>query len=269
MRIAATALAVLAMAASPGVGNELHITGSNVFGETLGPRLVKSFTRANPNIAVTLRRPGTTEGIAALTGGRADIAPSSRLPDRREKNAARTVGAEIVAAPVASYVVRVIIHASNPVKSLTSAQVADIFSGSITHWKQVGGPDASINLFVLNHRTGARAGFREVAMDGRDYASTAQALPSYAEIVQQVSTDPYGLGYTSLGPLPGRVVAVSVDGVTPSADSVKDRTYPFFRPLWLCTLRERSPPPPAASSISSPRLPAAVSSPALAMPHLD
>ena len=244
MKHALTALALLATAALAGAAApadaDLRITGSNVFGETLAPRLVRSFTRLHPDLVVSLRRPGSSDGLQALIEGKADIAPTSRLPDRREQRAARAVArTEIVAHPAAIYAVRVIVHESNPVKSLTAAQVRDLFSGRITNWKQVGGPDMPVHVFVLGTNTGARAGFQEVAMDGRNYARTALALPDYGEIAHRVSTQASGLGYTALGPLPERVVAVSVNGVAPATATIRDGTYPFARPLWLCTLRGR------------------------------
>jgi phosphate transport system substrate-binding protein len=225
--------------AAPATG-ELRINGSNVFGETLGPRLVRSFTQANRDLVVSLRRPGTAEGLQALVEGKADIAPTSRLPDRREQRAARAAArTEIVAHPAAIYAVRIIVHESNPVKSLTAAQVRDLFSGRITNWKQVGGHDMPVQVFVLGTNTGARAGFQEVAMNGRNYARTALALPDYGEIAHRVSTQASGLGYTALGPLPERVVAVPVNGIAPTPATIREGNYPFARPLWLCTLRGR------------------------------
>lgn len=235
------AAAILLAATASLSAAELRITGSNVFGETLGPRLVKTFSMANPDVLVALRRPGTGAGLEALIAGRADIAPASRLPDRREQRAARAAGVEIVPTPVASYAVRIITHESNPVKSLTSAQVRNIFSGRVKNWKQLGGPDAPIRLFVLGTNTGARAGFREVALGGRDYAPSAVAAKDYAQIAFLVSTQVFSLGYTALGPLPERVVAVPVDGIPATPATVRDGSYPFARPLWLCTLRGREP----------------------------
>lgn len=243
MKHAIAAFALLAAVACTGnaapATGELRINGSNVFGETLAPRLVRAFTRAHPDLVVSLRRPGTAEGLQALVEGKADIAPTSRLPDRREQRAARAARTEIVAHPAAIYAVRIIVHESNPVKSLTAAQVRDLFSGRITNWKQVGGPDMPVQVFVLGTNTGARAGFREVAMDGRNYARTALALPDYGDIAHRVSTQASGLGYTALGPLPERVVAVPVNGIAPTTATIRDGNYPFARPLWLCTLRGR------------------------------
>lgn len=239
MKRTALPLALLLTAAFAVHGGELRITGSNVFGETLGPRLVKSFTRTHPDVTVALRRPGTAEGLQALISGRADIAPASRPPTRGENRRAREAGTGIRMTPAASYVVRIITHESNPVKSLTAGQVRDIFSGRITNWKKVGGHDAPIHVFVLGSHTGARAGFREIAMDGRDYSASAMPLPGYEEIAFRVSVQAHGIGYTALGPLPERVAAVRVDGVAPSAASIRDRTYPFQRPITLCTLDGR------------------------------
>lgn len=238
MKTLAAGLVLLA-AALTAAASDLRITGSNVFGEDLGPRLVKAFTRANPDIMVALRRPGTGAGLEALLAGSADLAPASRLPDRTEQRAARAAGVVIVPHPLASYAVRIVVHESNPVRNLTASQVSRIFAGRITNWKKVGGPDMPIRLFVLGPHTGARAGFREVAMAGRPYADTAMSLPDYRDIAFRVSVDVAGIGYTGLGPLPERVVGLSVGGVTPTPATIRDRTYPFVRPLWLCTLQGR------------------------------
>ena len=86
-------LSFAALALSPAAAQQtLRIVGSNTFGEKLGPQLVRGFERANPDISVSLKRPGSGPGLVALLAGEPDIAPTSRPANRAELQAARKAG---------------------------------------------------------------------------------------------------------------------------------------------------------------------------------
>ena len=214
----------------------LRIEGSNTFGEKLGPLLVTAFEGKNPGIRVALKRPGSGPGLLALIAGRTDIAPTSRPANRAELQTAKKAGVRLVPQAIGSYGVAVVVNAKNPVTNLKPSQVRAIFSGKITNWNQLRGPDQPINLVVLGPQTGARAGFQNLAMRGDDYAATATALPDYATIVAAVAADPFAIGYSDIRSLPAGTRSMLINGEPANAMSIYEQVYPYASPLYLYTL---------------------------------
>ena len=214
----------------------LRIEGSNTFGEKLGPLLVTAFEGKNPEIRVALKRPGSGPGLLALIAGRTDIAPTSRPANRAELQAAKKAGVRLVPQAIGSYGVAVVVNAKNPVTNLKPSQVRAIFSGKITRWNQLRGPDQPINLAVLGPQTGARAGFQNLAMRGDDYAATATALPDYAAMVAAVAADPFAIGYSDIRSLPPGTRTVLINGEPANAMAIYEQVYPYASPLYLYTL---------------------------------
>lgn len=236
--------AILAAAASlaQAAPEPLRITGSNTFGEKLGPLLVAGFQRKNPEIAVDLKRPGSGRGLAALLAGEADIAPTSRPANRTELQAAKKAGAKLLPRTIGSYGVAVIVNAANPVKNLKPAQVRAIFDGKIASWGKVRGPGKPVNVYILDKTTGARAGFQDLAMRGDDYAASAKALPDYASIVAAVAKDPDAIGYADMGPLPAGVRPLLINGQPANGAAIYEQVYPYANTLYLYTLEGRERP---------------------------
>jgi len=228
----AAALALTTAAAQ----TPLRIEGSNTFGEKLGPLLVTAFQGKNPGIRVALKRPGSGPGLLALIAGRTDIAPTSRPANRAELQAAKKAGVRLVPQAIGSYGVAVVVNAQNPVTNLKPSQVRAIFSGKITNWNQLRGPDQPIHLVVLGPKTGARAGFQNLAMRGDDYAATATARPDYATIVAAVAADPFAIGYSDMRSLPRGTRSMLINGEPANAVAIYEQVYPYASPLYLYTL---------------------------------
>jgi len=218
----------------------LRITGSNTFGEKLGPLLVAGFKSKNPGIGVELKRPGSGEGLAALVAGEADIAPTSRPANRAELQAAKKAGAKLLPQSIGNYGVAIIVNEANPVKNLKPSQVRALFNGKTSNWSKVRGANKPVNVFVLGPNTGARAGFQALAMRGDAYAATAKALPDYASIVAAVAKDPNAIGYADMGPLPAGVRAVLINGEPANSAAIYEQVYPYANTLYLYTLEGRA-----------------------------
>ena len=217
----------------------LRITGSNTFGEKLGPLLVSGFKRNYPGINVDLKRPGSGPGLKALIGGDADIAPTSRPANRGELQAAKKAGVKLLPQTIGSYGVAVIVNAANPVKNLRPAQVRGIFNGQLANWSKVRGPGSPINVYVLDENTGARAGFQDLAMRGDAYTAAAKSLPDYASIAAAVAKDPYGIGYVDMGPLPQGVRPLLINGQPANSAAIYEQVYPYANTLYLYALKGR------------------------------
>jgi len=225
-----------------GQADTLRITGSNTFGEKLGPLLVSGFERKHPDADVILKRPGSSAGLAALIAGQTDIAPTSRPANAGELRAAKKAGFTLLPQNIGSYGVAVIVNAANPVKNLKAAQIRSLFNGKTTTWSKVRGADRPVNLYILDNKTGARAGFQDLAMRGDDYAASAKALPDYAAIEAAVAEDPAGIGYTDIGSLPSGVRALLINGQPANGAAIYEQVYPFANMLYLYTLEGRETP---------------------------
>ena len=225
-----------------GQADTLRITGSNTFGEKLGPLLVSGFERKHPDADVILKRPGSSAGLAALIAGQTDIAPTSRPANAGELRAAKKAGFTLLPQNIGSYGVAVIVNAANPVKNLKAAQIRLLFNGKTTNWSKVRGADRPVNLYILDNKTGARAGFQDLAMRGDDYAASAKALPDYAAIESAVAQDPNGIGYTDMGSLPDGVRALLINGQPANGAAIYEQVYAFANMLYLYTLEGRETP---------------------------
>lgn len=215
----------------------VRIRGSNTFGEELGPLLIESFKRSNPGVEFEMGTEGTGDGIRALLDGECDVASASRIANEDELRLARTKNVRLRSHFLGHYGVAVIAHAGNPVRSLTHAQIRDIFTGAISNWNDVGGKDAPIDLYIRDPVSGTYLGFQELAMDNRPYAKAATQLHSYHEIAEAIAKNPNGIGYTGMTLVPKKGVhAVHVNGIPANAVSVNEGLYPYARGLRLYTI---------------------------------
>ena len=157
-------VAVVGCSPEKPVTGKIVIKGSNTFGEELGPRLIEEFRKHQPDVAVEIESKGSGSGFAALLAGECDMAASSRLISEDEQRLAKAHGLTLNDNVIGSYGVAVVVNKDNPVTGLSHEQVRDIFTGAITNWKQVGGPDAGIDIFIRDPVSGTYLGFQELAM---------------------------------------------------------------------------------------------------------
>jgi phosphate transport system substrate-binding protein len=219
------------------------LTGSNTVGEELAPRLIAQFKKAHPAAMFQTEFKGTGYGVAALIGGVSDIAAASRPFTVNEQQLARDRNVQCNDYVIGSYSIAVVVNAGNSTANLTRDQVRDIFTGVIQNWKEVGGPDAAIHLYIRDPISGTHLGFRELAMENKPYAANMKPFTSYGAIVEAVANDPAGIGYTSLDlTAKSGVKALSIDGITPTAAVVNQGQYPYARVLHLFTDKAKEPP---------------------------
>lgn len=221
-------------------GNKVVIRGSNTFGEELAPRLIAAHKKDHPGVEFDIESKATVYGFAALLGGKCDIAAASRPPLKEELELARMRGIEVNDYVVGSYTVAVIVNSGNPVANLTKDQIREIFTGTIKNWKDVGGPDAPIKLFIRDPIAGTHLGFKELALGNTAYSTDAKLFTDYGGIVMSVAADPAGIGYASLDSAKDTgVKAVSVGGVEASISTVHQGNYPYSRVVKLHTSKGR------------------------------
>ena len=178
-------------------------------------------------IDVTYNPTGSGSGIQAVSEGRCDIGLSSRALKDDEK-------ATLTETTVALDGIAMIVNPENPVSDLTVEQIADIYTGKITNWSEVGGNDAAIVLIGREAGSGTRDGFESIT-GSKDACQYRQELTSTGDVITTVSQNPDAIGYASLAALKDNVKALTVGGVAPTEDTVKDGSYVIQRPFVLVT----------------------------------
>jgi len=231
---------VVAGCGKPG---KITIRGSNTFGEELAPRLIAEYRKEHPTVVFDAEYKGTTYGMGALMVERCDIAAASRPVSTNELQLAKDRDIEFNDHVIGAYSVAVVVNAGSPIGNLTRDQVRDIFTGAVTNWKEVGGPDAPIHLCSRDEISGTHLGFRELAMENKPYGASMKPFTSYGSIVEAVANDTGGIGYASLDlSTKPSVKAVSVGGIAPTAATVNQGQYPYARVLHLFTDKAKEPP---------------------------
>lgn len=201
--------------------------GSTSMAKVIGA-LGESFANENPDITFTYNPTGSGSGITAVQEGRCDIGLSSRALKDAEKESGLT---ETV---LAYDGIAVVVHPDNKVDDLSLAQIADIYTGKITNWKDVGGADAEIVLIGREAGSGTRDGFESIT--GTEGACRyRQELTATGDVITTVSQNPAAIGYASLSAVKDNIKALSVDGVAPSEAAVQDGSYAVQRPFMLIT----------------------------------
>ena len=190
--------------------------------------LGEAFMEANPDTTFTYNPTGSGSGIQAVQEDRCDIGLSSRALKDAEKEAGLT---ETV---LAYDGIAMIVNPANPVEDLSLEQIADIYTGKITNWSEVGGNDSQIVLIGREAGSGTRGGFEEIVgvVDACQYR---QELSSTGDVITTVAQNPDAIGYASLAAVKDTVKALKVAGVTPTEATVKDGTYTIQRPFVLAT----------------------------------
>jgi phosphate transport system substrate-binding protein len=149
---------------------------------------------------------------------------------------AKEVSLEMNEYRIGTYSVGVVVHAQNPIADLSTNQVRDIFSGKIQNWKEVGGPDAPIHLYVRDPISGTHLGFKDVALGNEEYALHPKLLTSYPALRDAVAADPNGIGYSGYLAQPDeRIKQLTIGGVDHSAAGVNSGKYPYTRGLRFYT----------------------------------
>lgn len=187
--------------------------------------------QSDTGITVTYNATGSGAGIQAVQEGRCDIGLSSRNLKDEEK--ANGLEGKILAYDG----IAIIVNPQNPVSDLNLETIAKIYTGEITNWKEVGGDDAEIVLIGREAGSGTRDGFESIT-DTEDKCQYRQELTSTGDVITTVASNPAAIGYASLASVKDTVKALTVDGVTPSEETIKDGSYVIQRPFVLVTKKD-------------------------------
>ena len=201
--------------------------------EKLANALSEAFMEEYPDVTVTAEFVGSGAGIEAVTNGTADIGNSSRSLKDEEK------AAGVVENVVAIDGIAVCVDPANEVADLTKEQLTNIYNGTVTNWKEVGGADEPIIVIGREAGSGTRGAFEELVdlVDGCKYANE---LDSTGAVIAKVASTPGAIGYASLDALDDSVKSLSLEGVEATAENIKAGNYFLSRPFVMATKGEIS-----------------------------
>jgi len=210
----------------------------------LGQRWAEEYMNKNPGISIQVTGGGSGTGIAALINGATDICESSRPMKEKEKQDIRARhGKEVKEIPVALDGLAIYVHHSNPIQSITRAQLKSIYRGRLSNWRELGWENAQIVTYSRENNSGTYVFFKEHILDNEDFAENVQTLPGTAAIVNAVANDRRSIGYGGIAYSSG-IRAVPVVGkeggeaVSPSLETVQSGKYPLSRNLYFYTAGE-------------------------------
>ena len=212
-----------------GLTGKIHIAGGTAHIPVMS-EAVKRINTANPDIRITIAGGGSGVGVKKLGEGLVEIGNTGRALTAREME---THG--LVTFPFALDGVAIIVHPSNPVAALTSEQMKKLYAGEVGNWKEVGGPDGAVHLFMRDEASGTREVFWEVLLGKGPIAPAANVVASNGAMTVAVGRDPLAIGYTSLGHVDDTVKVVAIDGQAPTHENALSGKYRVTRKLYMNT----------------------------------
>jgi len=231
--IAFVTLAVLSVSALS-FAAEIRVKGSTTVDPAM-KKLVAAYQTANPGVNFSISATGSGDGAKAIINKTADIGMMSRDMKAAEIEKCKANGFEPVQYVIALDCLVPIVHPSNPVSKITTAQLKDMYQDKIRNWKDVGGKDGMIALFSRETNSGTYEVWEKKVMNKEDEFDMVSRMPSNAAMAAKIAGNKKGIGYVGLGFLNSKIKGLTVNGVVPSVKTGADGSYPLARKLNLYT----------------------------------
>jgi len=219
---------------SEGLSGQIQLAGSTTV-QPLAEVLAEAFMAENPDVMIEVQGGGSSVGVTSAGEGTVDMGNVSR----NVKDSELETFPELQVFTIAYDGIAIVTNPDLELPSLTVEQVKDIFSGEITNFSEVGGPDEAIVVVSREEGSGTRAAFEELVMETGDEVAviTEDALlqQSNGQVRTTISTTPSTIGYLSFGFLDESVNAVAIEEVEPTVENVKAGDYVIYRPLNMLT----------------------------------
>ena len=242
--MSALGLPVNPSVAGAGDADSLQVKGSDTM-VNLVQSWAEEFMKKDKSSFIAVTGGGSGTGLAALINGTCDVAVSSRNIKEQEIALAKKKGVEPKEFKVALDGLAVVVNPKNPVSQLTLDQLAGVFTGKITRWKQVGGNDAQIVVLSREVNSGTHVYFKEHvlrkgdAKSREEFSPEALLLPSSQAIADEVKQNADAIGYYGMGYISKDQKALSVAKdagsgyIYPTVGDVVSGKYPISRPLFI------------------------------------
>lgn len=225
---AGTSASEASSAATEELSGTLSMNGSTSM-EKVIKAVNGAFMEKNKGVTVNLNLTGSGTGIQEASEGKCDIGNSSRkLKDEEaEKLDATVVGLDGIA---------LVVNPANKLEDITLRDLAKVYSGEITNWKELGGDDKAIVVIGREDGSGTRDGFESIVMGDKE-PKYAQELESTGSVINAVATTDGAIGYASLANVDETVKALKIGGVEATEENVKSGAYEVQRPFICATLK--------------------------------
>jgi len=226
--------------------NSIQVKGSDTM-VNLGQAWAEKYMEKNAGDFVAVTGGGSGTGLSSLISGTCDIAMSSRNIKDKEISLAKQKGINPYEIKVALDGLAVVVNPKNPVSKLTIDQLARIFTGKITNWRELGGEDKKIVILSREVNSGTHVYFKEHVLRKGDpnakdeFVAGALMLSSSQAIADEVAGNTAAVGYYGMGYISAKQKPVMVakdessEYETPSIENVVNDKYPISRPLFLYT----------------------------------
>jgi phosphate transport system substrate-binding protein len=195
--------------------------------QPLADKLGQAFKQHNPGVTLDIAAGGSVVGIQAIHAGTVDLGMASRAltSDEAQGITPRQIAVDVIA---------IVVHPSNPVKSLTMDQLRGIYMGKTTDWSEVGGQSRPIVAVVREKNSGTRGAFNELVLDNQEPAApSVQTAVTAGDVAAAVAGNPAAIGYVGFGNLESSLRVVAIDGVLPTEETAQSGAYRLVRPLFL------------------------------------
>jgi len=202
--------------------NDLTLAGSTSI-QPFADKWAEVFMEKRPGLGINVQGGGSSAGIQACKSGACQIGMSSRELKGDEK--------DLVEIVVARDGLAVIVHPSNPVRGAKVADIKQIFSGDLTNWKYLGGPDRAITVVTREEGSGTRGAFQELVMGKTRIYRGAITEDSNGTVREIIAHDPYSIGFISLGLVNEQVRALELDGAAANEENIRAGSYKLVRPF--------------------------------------
>lgn len=222
--------------------NVIRVKGSTLMANMVN-ELAKDYEKIDPKTVIIVSGGGSTAGFKDFLVRNVELVLATREMTSEEKKIAQTNGMTPAQLVIGWGCVTIIAHPTNPVSELTLAQVKEIFTGKITSWKQVGGPEKAIEFYLPDpNRHGTHLFFQKAVLDGEPYGSAARVESDYDPLIRRVANNEAAIAYCILNKTLQSLARIKVlsikkdqnsPAVAPSWKTAEDRTYPIARPLYL------------------------------------
>lgn len=223
-------MSILGGGSSEAQETELSVTGSTTV-QPLMSLFKENYENVTVGVSISITGGGSGQGISSAAQGTVDIGMASRALKSSEK----TQYPDLVETKIANDGVAVIVGSNAGVTALTMEQIRGVYNGTYTNWNQVGGNDATIVVYNREASSGTRDCFESVVMGGSHFVLTANEVASNGAMKTSVANNQNAIGYVGLGYLDETTNEVTVDGVEPTVQNVRDEIYPISRGLFLLT----------------------------------
>ncbi len=201
------------------------VAGGSTSTKNIMEATLDEFAALNPDVTAEYNATGSSDGVKNADSGVYQIGTASRNIKEEEKALGLTE-------KIFAYDgIAVIVNPANKVKDITVEQLAQIYKGEITNWKDLGGEDAQIVVVSREDGSGTRGAFEEIVGFEEELTANATIAEGNGNVQSTVAENENTIGYVSFTYINDTIKALTVEGVEATTDNVLNETYKVSRPF--------------------------------------